>query len=389
DLRMIDYVATVDENLTCPICRCPFIDPVILNECDHCFCRDCIRQTWTTPSSPYSPHGPRGDCPSCRTPAKLGPRSATTKILVNILDDLLVKCPNTGEGCSTIVKRGEVQDHVTIYCGYAKIECPDENCDLPIRRKDALQGCLHVDVSCVACREELQTSTLEQHWAETCPDRVFPCNLCDASISYKDLVEHNQRLCPAVSIPCPGSALGCYLVGKKEDMESHATHCVLAKLAPVLDAQRQRMDEQEAAQKEMNRKLEIFESGFSTIQNIICPQHDVSDANTADNLPINPVNRLTRTQSVPSPAYGREHAVDVSFSNPALTNAPYTSPFHHLLSMHEALREEVNRTSTALADLDGRHSVQILNENIRMRDEIAYVGAQVAGLQRQVTWLTS
>jgi hypothetical protein len=181
------------------------------------------------------------------------------------------------------------------------------------------------------------------------------------------------------------------------------------------------MDEQEAAQKEMNRKLEIFESGFSTIQNIICPQHDVSDANTADNLPINrfsmqqadvdevaddslslvsdfplyndpsfpAVNRLTRTQSVPSPAYGREHAVDVSFSNPALTNAPYTSPFHHLLSMHEALREEVNRTSTALADLDGRHSVQILNENIRMRDEIAYVGAQVAGLQRQVTWLTS
>jgi len=37
DLRLLDYVMTFDDNLMCPICRCPFIDPVILAECDHCF----------------------------------------------------------------------------------------------------------------------------------------------------------------------------------------------------------------------------------------------------------------------------------------------------------------------------------------------------------------
>jgi hypothetical protein len=175
------------------------------------------------------------------------------------------------------------------------------------------------------------------------------------------------------------------------------------------------MDEQEAAQKEMNRKLEIFERGFSSIQSIISPQHDEFNTGAMDNVPMDhfsmqvtdtdaladdsssefplysdsTANRLTRTQSVPSPSHGHDFSIDMPITNSPLSNAPYTSPFHHLLSMHEALREEVTRTSTALADLDGRHSVQILNENIRMRDEVAFVGAQVAALQRQVTWLTS
>ena len=57
--------------------------------------------------------------------------------------------------------------------------------------------------------------------------------------------------------------------------------------------------------------------------------------------------------------------------------------------MHESLRDEMSRVSAALAELDGRHGMQILNENLRMREEMAYLGAQVAGLQRQVHWLTA
>lgn len=57
--------------------------------------------------------------------------------------------------------------------------------------------------------------------------------------------------------------------------------------------------------------------------------------------------------------------------------------------MHESLRDEMSRISSALSELDGRHSMQILNENLRTREEISYLGAQVAGLQRQVHWLTS
>ena len=67
----------------------------------------------------------------------MGPRNATSKILVNILDDLVVRCPKSEDGCTVTVKRGEVQDHMSIYCGYALQECNADDCELPVRRKDA------------------------------------------------------------------------------------------------------------------------------------------------------------------------------------------------------------------------------------------------------------
>lgn len=395
DLRLLDYVGTYDSNLMCPICRCPFVDPIVLTECDHCFCRDCIRQSW---SAQYNPLGPRGDCPSCRTPAKLGPRSATTKILANILDELTVKCPKHEQGCTVEVKRGEVQDHANIYCGFALVECPAEDCLLGVRRKDVTQGCLHFGVSCLDCRLELQRSDLETHWQADCRDRKVNCDLCNLQIFYRDLSQHSQSSCSAISIPCPGKAFGCSSHGTRAQADAHAETCTFARLAPILTAQQQRMDEQETAQKSMSHKLEILETGFCTMQDILNRPFNSTDPDTSSadetHIPF-----LPRSNSFLSIADSTSHlsASDPpnlpldSSSAPVSTplGAPYTSPLHHLLSMHENLREEFSRLTAALAELDGRHSMQTLNENLRTRDEITYIGAQVAGLSRQVHWLTS
>ncbi|KAK1077259.1 hypothetical protein LTR33_008236 [Friedmanniomyces endolithicus] len=67
----------------------------------------------------------------------------------------------------------------------------------------------------------------------------------------------------------------------------------------------------------------------------------------------------------------------------------YDSPLNHLLSLHESLREEFGRLSTALQDLDARQSLHTLDENLRMRDEMGFLGAQVAGLRSQVRWLVA
>ncbi|KAK0272482.1 hypothetical protein LTR91_006204 [Friedmanniomyces endolithicus] len=67
----------------------------------------------------------------------------------------------------------------------------------------------------------------------------------------------------------------------------------------------------------------------------------------------------------------------------------YDSPLNHLLSLHESLREEFSRLSTALQDLDARQSLHTLNENLRMRDEMGFLGAQVAGVRSQVGWLVA
>ncbi|KXT00516.1 hypothetical protein AC578_4075 [Pseudocercospora eumusae] len=439
DLRLLDYVVPADENLICPICRCPFVDPVVLTECDHCFCRDCIRQTWTT-SSAYNPLGPRGDCPTCRTPAKLGPRSATSKILTNILDDLLVKCPKSDEGCRSQLKRGEVQDHINIYCGYAVVECAERDCELPVRRKDSTRGCLHVPVSCLACREEMQRVHLEVHWKRKCPDRRVTCILCNGKLYYRELAEHNTKLCPAISIPCPGAALGCNSRNMKAQAEIHAKNCTFAKMTPMFEAMKSRMDEQEAAQLQMNRKLEVLENGFSAMHGVLFRKMDDPDqisanpssipllhghgASTIDVSSIAPLNegdpvelpasepsstinsilighQIRNTPSGPVPEvpgprpselpepYSLDFDLASPFPPPATNGGPYVSPLHHMLSMHESLRDEMSRVSSALQELDGRHSMQILNENLRTREEMQYIGAQVAGLSRQVGWLTS
>lgn len=445
DLRMLDYVTEYDDNLMCPICRCPFVDPVVLNECDHCFCRDCIRQTWTTNTN-YNPLGPRGDCPTCRTPAKLGPRSSTSKILGNILDDLLVKCPKADHGCKSQVKRGEVQDHMSIYCGYAMVECPTEQCELPVQRQYAKQGCLHYGVSCLACREDMLRCHLETHWRSKCVDRQIRCDQCKAKIFFKELTEHNTRLCPAISIPCPGASLGCNTRSKRREAEFHAKSCTLAKLAPVLSAQQQRLDDQEAAQRQMNRKLEVLEGGFGRMHSILYPRADDPDQNSAipSQIPLienhglhdtalpadgesppvidpaelgldangnalpSPVEQRRRFSEATRPPFNRalpaipgprsgnlpepfspDFDLASPFPPPATNGGPYASPLHHMLSMHESLRDEMSRLNTALQELDGRHSMQILNENMRTREEITYMGAQVAGLSRQVHWLTS
>lgn len=440
DLRALDYVSKYDDNLVCPICRCPLVDPVLLMDCDHCFCRDCIRQTWPA----HSPLGPKGDCPTCRMPAKLGPRASTTKILVNILDDLVVKCPKSENGCKSQVKRGEVQDHIAIYCGYSMVECKDANCGQSIQRKDYEQGCLHYTVNCESCHQEMPKAELESHWQVQCPDRQINCDLCSSLIHHRDRDQHRRDVCPAVSVPCPGSSLGCHNKSKRAHLEIHTRGCALAKLGPVLDAQKQRMDEQESAQKTINRKLEILETGFNAMQDIISanqssPPDNASTEtlilptrrNRADttstriasaddyDFPVPPSNRgsavepsspastvrsastgRTEPPSRPAPAAPGPRPLDLP---PSITqdfdlaspfpqsngDGPYTSPLHHLLSMHESLREEMTRISTALQELDGRHSMQILNENLRNREEIAYLGGQVAGMNRQVHWLTS
>nr|POE72503.1 tnf receptor-associated factor 5 [Quercus suber] len=405
DFRLLDYVGTCDSNLVCAICRCTFVDPIALTECDHCFCRECIQQSW---SSQYHPAGPRGPCPSCRTPSRLGPRSATTKILVNIIDDLLVKCPQSEVGCTALIKRGEVQDHVNIYCGFALVECSAADCTQGMQRKDLGQGCLHYGVSCLDCRKEVQMSALATHWRTECPDRMVHCDLCSSSIFFREVDEHNRELCPTNQIPCPGKALGCETRNKRSDAEAHAKSCTFAKLAPILQVQQQRLDEQEIAQKMMSRKLEILETGFDAVRGTLHSRRSSEpDPTSTDEFRPSPYRpSFLSAEDLSSPSWSlTDHHLPLApprppildFDDPSTTlpdstpsePSPYTSPLHHLLSMHESLRAELARVSGALADLDARTSMQTLNENLRTRDEIAYLGAQFAGLGRQVHWLTS
>ena len=63
--------------------------------------------------------------------------------------------------------------------------------------------------------------------------------------------------------------------------------------------------------------------------------------------------------SIPADADANAEANDTS---------PYASPYHHLLCLHENLRDEVSRITTSLHELDGRHSICLLYTSPSPRD---------------------
>ena len=171
DLRALTYISSVDDNLNCPICQCPFVRPV-MTKCDHIFCGDCLNTALKTSLTcpvdrrPLSLEGddsefmeqPDGGNPDIRLLRRLRKGGLVMDVpnaILNMVDELRVKCPNSAAGCKTETTRCNIQGHVNKDCGYVKVPCPSERCNLKIRRKDLGPHCLHGTVTCDACETEM------------------------------------------------------------------------------------------------------------------------------------------------------------------------------------------------------------------------------------------
>ncbi|KAI4748605.1 hypothetical protein E4T50_01122 [Aureobasidium sp. EXF-12298] len=361
DLRALDYVSAYDSNLMCPICRSAFVDPVVVADCDHHFCRDCL--DYTTSWNQFS-----GTCPTCRRPGRLIGSGSASKLLLNILDDLFVKCPNQLEGCDQQIKRGHLLDHMHIYCDYTLIDCPQDGCDQKTRRKDA-ETCMHQPVSCLACRQSMTVQDLDTHWQTVCADHDVACPFCAASIPYRYQQTHVAHHCPETNAPCPARQFGCPFNTKRKNLASHAIMCSLAKLAPYLASQQQRQDEQDQACALLEKKLQSLQQDMEAYRTTPQPEKPAS----------------TRREEA---SYFPNNLADFELSD-FQDFEPHASPTQHLLSLHENLREEVSRQANTIHEVDTRLSMMLLNENMRLKDELAYQGAQLSALMRQVGWLTN
>jgi hypothetical protein len=133
---MADYkyvsADTIDKNLICSICECPFIDPVI-HKCGNTFCRGCLVTTKT----------PVLACPLCQETMALSLDSAP-KLILNILGSLMVYCPS----CGGQYQRDNLSDH--------QLSCPvpcQHGCGVAVAPKDQAEHdgiCTDIIVCCDA-----------------------------------------------------------------------------------------------------------------------------------------------------------------------------------------------------------------------------------------------
>ncbi|EHA24827.1 hypothetical protein ASPNIDRAFT_210297 [Aspergillus niger ATCC 1015] len=348
DLRSLELVSSYDDHLMCPICHCPFVRPVRL-QCDHVFCQKCLNTAITA----FSASRDDFTCPTCRTPTR-GVYLNVPRLLLNMCDDIKVRCPFRDEGCEEIIPRGHIQSHVDKYCGYRLMKCPDSSCNKTTRKKDlSSEGrCLHELQRCLRCDEYVAEQDYE------------------ISVLRKSLREHIDS-CPEVVHPCAASKYGCPVKVKRADLTTHEQTCPLIAMGPYFEAQNARLDSLELTIRHLQQRNEIFEDGISNIRSTLAQ----STRTLAEQDPPTNSDAPRRRDSA-----SNQSQIDSSNLYTATTT-------NYLLSLHESLREEVGQLSNAITDLDARASMALMNECLRLKEDMAHTNAAVGSIRMQVQWL--
>ncbi|EXJ84747.1 hypothetical protein A1O3_05419 [Capronia epimyces CBS 606.96] len=390
DLRALDYVTDYDSHLMCPICHVPFLHPVVL-ECDHTFCNSCLKEYREGASS-----GARSRCPTCRAVLSSGPRKAS-RLIVNMCNETKVRCPN--DDCQEVLPRGCVEHHATKECPHERLRCPDPKCDKLVKRRNHVPAqCIHISHIECDCGAVIELGKGEwlRHKDEDCPNTGVKCEECGQRISASDYPGH---ICnPDDDHSCPGKQYGCTDDFSPEDSEAHLKSCPLARLAPHLQKQSQLLQSLQEQLIMVKVRNEVLENGFEKIHDVlndrVLPYVSHSDHSPAEASDIEEIER----DHIPSALSQRDllmpaHLGDLTPSaDPDSLSISQTQ--QHLLALHESLRGNVsnieNNISTltnTISDLDARTSMQIMNETLRIKEDLAHTSAALFSTRAQVQWL--
>ena len=101
---------SISKRLKCPVCGSPFLDPVSIR-CRHTFCRECIQDRLGVDPS----------CPECKQNSSVDHLVEPPLLLIDMLNDLLVKCVECQEEG---IRRSEFQCHIDEVCPETAVCCP-------------------------------------------------------------------------------------------------------------------------------------------------------------------------------------------------------------------------------------------------------------------------
>ncbi|KAI8904435.1 WD40-repeat-containing domain protein [Gorgonomyces haynaldii] len=108
----LEFVVQPSLSLTCPICQECYKNPVIINACNHTFCKTCITQSLEYESQ----------CPVCRKKI-LKTDYHPNLALQGLVNELLVYCPYRTIGCPKQIPLDQLEQHQKA-CEFAPAACP-------------------------------------------------------------------------------------------------------------------------------------------------------------------------------------------------------------------------------------------------------------------------
>ena len=226
-------------------------------------------------------------------------------------------------------------------------------------------------------------NTVQEHVKELCSSLKTTCPDCQTTVFRKALREHLDT-CPEAILYCAASKYGCPIRAKRADLVTHEQACPLVTMGPYFEAQNSRLDSLESTIRHLKQRNEIFEDGLANIRSCL-----VDASRAAPNLRSEQPQPQTNPAASPSipdaPQNTLHHPASETPSTPTSSSNATTTTY--LLALHESLREEVGQLSHAITDLDARASMAIMNECLRIKEDMAHTNAAVTSVRMQVQWL--
>lgn len=200
----------IKEIIICPILPHFLKNPKMCENCEVHICEDCFTKSLEMNSC----------CPLCRCEIKK--LRKPSKIILNLLETLVVKCQHWEEGCdfkSSPVSSSFLQ-HPSI-CLYSIASCPNYQCTIVTPRhllSNHMSFCSIESVTCQFC-EEIQTRGDMHTHLGFCKAKKT-CKFCQNAFSSKKNENHEEK-CPVARFIC----VYCRLLFGREEIAAHTPVC--------------------------------------------------------------------------------------------------------------------------------------------------------------------
>lgn len=357
DYQDLSYVDEVDETLMCPICRTPFHEPITTKRCGHTFCTECLRRAVELQPC----------CPIDRQPIAFHPdQLCHPRIVSHQLDRLRVRCPNPG--CDFVTTRGLIKAHYDRHCDRTLVFCPELGCDKLVPRKDATseQGCLHHETRCRYCDATVLLAERERHYETDCEGHTAKCLECNAIVVRHRMADHVANHCPESQTVCKFQSYGCSVAGTRRSVDLHeGAGCIYEAIGKLMKDRA----EDRAVISDLKSRLTAME-------------------------------RMRSSNHSRSPRSGRRpgasgYMTDIDLddgrsSQPFLNdsgNGAWESPEDYMLAQFERMETKIEDLRKSVTELDGRHSMMLLNETMPLKDQITELRSNMGVLGMHTTWL--
>ena len=144
------FEQVVSQSFHCIICANVFKDPVMCRPHDgHLFCRACITRHLMNSQS----------CLTCIQPLTVETLSEAPRGIINILDELRIRCEFFHRGCRKMVELGELERHVK-ECGFAPAVCSNKGCNAEVNKHELIHHetivCKQRKATCQNCMNEIR-----------------------------------------------------------------------------------------------------------------------------------------------------------------------------------------------------------------------------------------